>query len=299
LNVAVNEDPTFAPAWAALGRAHRVIGKYVEDRLLNERRAEEAFRRALALSPGQPMAHRFLTHLESEQGRADAAIARLLEYAKMNRNDPQLFAGLVHACRYAGLLEESLAAHAEARRLDPNVATSVEYTLMMLGDHDRLLAMAKEPGADVAAVFYGRAVAGERIDRTEFDAHIHLDSIPAVYRIAVEAVLIVSSGSVEEAENAIDASAAIHTDPEALFMLGLIAAARLKDVPRTMRLVEGAIRGGFSAVKTLEQSPAFGPMRDRPEFAVLVELARQRRQVAAAVFTRGGGNQLLGILAPG
>src|SRR5206468_5151449 len=154
----VAADPAFAPAWAGLGRAHRVIGKYIEDRIVNERRAEEAFRRALALSPGQPMAHRYLTHLESEQGRSDAAIGRLLEYAKMNRNDAQLFAGLVHACRYAGLLEESMAAHAEARRLDPHISTSVEQTLLMKRDIDRLVAL--EPRERVAGGDDGIRVIG-------------------------------------------------------------------------------------------------------------------------------------------
>ena len=50
---------------------------------------------------------------------------RLLGEATRHGNDPELFAGLVHACRYCGLFDESIAAHAEARRLDPNVATSI------------------------------------------------------------------------------------------------------------------------------------------------------------------------------
>ena len=32
-----------------------------------------------------------------------------------------------------GLFDESIAAHAEARRLDPNIVTSVQQTLMMNG----------------------------------------------------------------------------------------------------------------------------------------------------------------------
>ena len=47
----------------------------------------------------------------------------------------------MHACRYCGLYDESVAAHAEARRLDPNVPTSVEQTLQLAGDIDRLMAI--------------------------------------------------------------------------------------------------------------------------------------------------------------
>ena len=44
-------------------------------------------------------------------GRAGQAIARLLRHASTNRHDAQLFAGLVHACRYCGLYEQAIAAH--------------------------------------------------------------------------------------------------------------------------------------------------------------------------------------------
>src|SRR5262249_173794 len=44
-------DPNFAPAWAQLGRCHRVIGKYIDASGDSEGRAADAFRQALSLSP--------------------------------------------------------------------------------------------------------------------------------------------------------------------------------------------------------------------------------------------------------
>ena len=90
---------------------------------------------------------------------------RLLGEADRHGNDPELFAGLVHACRYCGLYEQSIAAHAEARRLDPNVPTSFEQTLLMAGDIDRLLTV--EPprviaGADDGIRVIGLGLAGRR-----------------------------------------------------------------------------------------------------------------------------------------
>ena len=117
-------DPDFAPAWAHLGRCHRIIGKYIDPTPDSDRRAEDAFVRAIALNPRLSLAHKFYANLEADTGRAREGMVRLLNEATRHGNDAELFAGLVHACRYAGLFEESIAAHAEARRLDPTIATS-------------------------------------------------------------------------------------------------------------------------------------------------------------------------------
>ena len=42
----------------------------------------------------------------------------------------QILAALVHACRYCGLLDASVAAHDLAIRLDPAIETSVLYTVL-------------------------------------------------------------------------------------------------------------------------------------------------------------------------
>jgi len=50
-----------------------------------------------------------------------------------------VFAGLGHVCRYCGLLRASLAAHQEARRLDPLISTTVMRTYFMHGDYEKAL----------------------------------------------------------------------------------------------------------------------------------------------------------------
>ena len=106
--------------------------------------------------------------LRESRGRhraAQGALVRLLREAGRHGNDPELFAGLVHACRYCGLYEESIAAHAEARRLDPNVPTSVDQTILMTGDIDRLLGIqlpSVVAGADDGIRVIGLGLAGRR-----------------------------------------------------------------------------------------------------------------------------------------
>jgi hypothetical protein len=64
---------------------------------------------------------------------------RLLHRAHEHANDPDLFTGLVQACRYCGQLDALLAAHRRAIELDPNMRTSVAHTFFLKADFERAL----------------------------------------------------------------------------------------------------------------------------------------------------------------
>ena len=133
----VEQDPNYAPAWARLGRLQRVVAK-IQGRTLTEvehgyAEAERSFEQALSLNPDLAVAHREYAALEIERGRAREALVRLLARIDADGGNANLFAGLVLACRYCGLLEASLAAHEHAWRLDPTVKTSHLDTLVSLG----------------------------------------------------------------------------------------------------------------------------------------------------------------------
>ena len=292
--LAIAEDAAFAPAWAWLGRCHRVIGKYIENYAENDKRAEEAFQRALALSPDLPTAHRFFTHFESEHGRADAAVARLLQHSRANRNDAQLFAALVHACRYAGLNGASLAAHEEARRLDPTVPTSVEYTLLMTGDLARLQSMPRTVDA-MGAYIYLLLFTGHMEQLREVTREADLERFPPGYRGMLEAVTSAASDPERTIAAMLSAMAiGAEHDPEAVFLAGM-AAAHLGHQDQALKLIGESVQGGFSAVHPLERAPTLEGLRGRPEFQPILETARQRHRIALAVFERGGGPALLGV----
>src|SRR6185503_9669598 len=117
---------------------HRILGKVVDTNPDdNLRRAEAAFVRALEINPDLSIAHNLYAYLEIDSGRAQDAMTRLLTRAQARTSDPELFAGLVHACRYCGLLEASRAADDQARRLDKLIRTSAIHTYFMLGDFQR------------------------------------------------------------------------------------------------------------------------------------------------------------------
>jgi eukaryotic-like serine/threonine-protein kinase len=292
---AVDEDPQFAPAWAALGRAHRVMGKFYGDRAAHDELAEAAFRRALALSPDLPLAHRYLTHFEAEHGRAGDAIVRLLGHAATNRHDAQLFAGLVHACRYAGLLDQSIAAHDEALRLDPNVTTSVEYTIALLPDGvEKAARLAARRGA-VEAVFPAIAL-GNPPDAREWLATVSIESVPPAFQRSYEAIEAFAHGRAGEVAAAIERAIAAHVDPEALFIFGVLLV-RVNQPERGLEVLSGAVGAGYAPATTLVHNPGLDVLRGHAAFNALCEDAWQRLRAARERFDAAGGPEMLGLPA--
>ena len=292
-------DSRFAPAWAHLGRCHRVIGKYIDVSDDSEARAEEAFRRALALSPRLTIAHKFFAMLEADMGRGQDALVRLLGEAQRHGNDPELFAGLVHACRYCGLLDQAIAAHAEARRLDPNVPTSIEQTLLMTGNIDRLLAI--EParivaGADDGIRVIGLGLAGRRDEaRGKLDQMRQLSRIPA-FESWIDYLTAWLDRRREDMHGRMSVfkHLKIQDDPEAIFQEGWLLC-DVGDYDAGLEFIRLAIAKHYWAVATLMNSRQFDELRNRAEFNVLLARAKEGREHALLAYREAGGERLLGV----
>ena len=292
---ALEEDPQFAPAWAALARCHRVYGKYYENRDANEHRAEQAFKRALEISPDLPLAHRYLTHFESEHGRAGEAIGRLLGQARSHRQDAQLFAGLVHACRYAGLLDASMAAHDEAARLDPNVITSVEYTLAHYPDGIEKAAQLTSVRVGFLDGLFPAIALGDPVNGRELVLRQDTSAVPPAFQRSFDAVRAFTFGR-DDVMATVEQAIAVHIDPEPKFMFGVMLI-RLGRVERGLEIVAGAVGAGYTPVLTLERNKAFDALRGSASFKLVHEDALQRMRAAQAVFEAGGGPEMLGMPA--
>jgi TolB-like protein len=291
-------DPDFAPAWAHLGRCHRVIGKYVEGTADSETNAEEAFRLALELNPRLSVAHKFYANLEADIGLATRAVRRLLGEAVRHGNDPELFAGLVHACRYCGLNEQSIAAHGEARRLDPNVPTSLDQTLLMIGSIDRLVATELPliiAGADDGIRVIGLGLAGRRDEARRMLIEMRRASHISAFKSWTEHLMAWLDRRAEDMKDGITALNAlkIQDDPEAIFQEGWL----LCDVgahEQGLGYLRRAVGRGYFPVETLAHGPAFAAIRSELDFQALLSEAEAGRQLALAAFREAGGERLLG-----
>jgi eukaryotic-like serine/threonine-protein kinase len=290
---ALDEDPQYAPAWAKLGRVYRVIAKYGGiDATENLKRADEAFQRALQLNPDLSVAHNLYTNFEVESlGRAKEAMVRLLGRAS-SHSDPEIFTGLVIACRFAGLLEASLAADRHARRLDPTVRTSVMYTHFMLGDWERALA------SDTDSLRWITNWTLPLIGRPEeaIAAYRELESrpLPGVARDMMKASRLALEGNTGEALAIVDASLDKHFDPEGLYFTAR-ALARLNEEQRALDMLDWVIDRGFYCSSILLRDPWLDSIRGRSRFTDVIKRADARSQEAETEFRRLNGDRILGL----
>ena len=235
----VAEDPGYAPAWARLGRIHHVMAKYLPAGTREGlSQAEASFMKALELNADLNLAHKLYAQLEVDLGRGPNALSRLIERAS-HTADPELLAGLVSACRYCGLLDASVAAHARAIELEPKIPTRLRDFIVAA----RTL-LEGDPGASVAAA--------SRVAASDF------------------------------------------SDPEGLFYLARHLS-HLKQTAPALELMERVVAGGFFCYPTFARDPWLDPLRKKPAFTKVLELASSEHHAAQEAFARLGGAKVLGI----
>ena len=288
---AVAEDPRYAPAWARLGHMYHVIGKYVDTGVGdNLDRSEEAFRRALEINPDLPVAHKLYAQLEVDLGRAPAAMVRLLERAK--NADPELFAGLVSACRYCGLLEASVAADARARSLEPRIRTSIPHTWFQMGDYERV---ATRP---IDESFYIGAMAFASTGRTA-EAIAALTALeqktPAARATSGWRPAPCSRGAWPTASQRFIASPLPTSAIRKACSTSCATWHTSRRGTQRFSCFERVVRGGFCCYPAMARDPWLDSIRDLPEFARLLREARTRHREALAAFDSVKGHVTLGI----
>jgi serine/threonine protein kinase len=289
----VKDDPHYAPAWAGIGRMHRLIGKYV-DAETDERfaKAEAALKRALELNPDLSAAEHVYAQLEVDLGRAEESMVRLLRRARERAADPELFAGLSHALRYCGLLQASLAAATQARRLDPRIRTTAGHTCFMLGDYERLIEYEPED-------HYMRNLALLMLGRRE-EALASLDiadtSLPHLLAIYMTGLHQLLRNELTDSAASIRKLTHIH-DPEGRFYVARHLA-YLGEAEDALAILKNVVEDGFFCLPAFTRDPWLDSLRGTSGFTALTRRAETRHRQAIISFLTAEGDRLLGIPHP-
>jgi serine/threonine protein kinase len=291
----VEESPYYAPAWVRLGRVCHFLGKFGDHAEGDVERSAGAFQRAFALHPDLAIAHNFYTPVECDQGQPHKAMLRLLERARSHRNDPELFAGLVQACRYCDELDASIAAHFRGRHLDPHLMTSAAHTYFLLGDYANTLDCYSKKGAyylDCAALV---AMGENQIALSKLREREQSGGATGSVQGIMRSLRAYLEGNWEECLNAIAAAeTVIRKDPETLFYSARHLA-RINETDRAISALSAAIDRGFVCASAISRDPWFNSLRSCPRYAEVMKEARWRRSETHAAFLAAGGEQVISV----
>ncbi len=139
LERAVGLDPSYAPAWNALGRRYHYDSAYSNGGEAAFHRANAAFERALALDPNFTDPAGELTGAEVERGQLVKAYQEAKALVDRHPENAHVHFSLSYVLRYGGAIEESARECDTALALDPGnyVFRSCVFSFEQLGNYAR------------------------------------------------------------------------------------------------------------------------------------------------------------------
>jgi eukaryotic-like serine/threonine-protein kinase len=285
-------DPGYSPAWARLGRARWLVGKFMEGAEAKLEEGRSAIERALELNPDLPLAHNLYTNIQVDKGHAVDAMRRLLKRLRSSKTDPELFAGVTHASRYCGLLQASIEADRQARRLDPNIHTTVTHTYFAMGNYQAAL---ETVGNDFG---YFTPLRLAMLGRTH-EAIAILKEKESTVSENRGVMFMYSLRSLLEGRREASLQASYELvnqpikDPEGEYYMAR-QLAYLSDTGRAIEVLKRTVDGGYFCYPQMVSDPWLDPIRGDAEFKRILQSAQTLHQEAIEVFRGEGGPKLLG-----
>jgi DNA-binding winged helix-turn-helix (wHTH) protein/tetratricopeptide (TPR) repeat protein len=279
----LEKDPQFAPAWARLGRCNHFLRKFRPAQYEEADATLRAFDRAFSLDPNLVLAHALYTPIQADAGEAQGAMLRLSRALKVHPNSPELFSGLVHACRYCGQHQVSIQAHNRAIALDPHVHTSVAHTYFALGDFDRALFWYGN-----SAGLYLDALVLASQERTA-EALAILSTRRHRFHSAPGAMYSLDAYLRGDREAGIaylrEAAESPMYEPEMRFYMAR-QAAKFEELDLAIALLARSLAGGYSSSVTLQQDTWFASIRHTSEFEGIFRKMQAREEDARLALMR-------------
>jgi hypothetical protein len=178
------------------------------------------------------------------------------------------------------------------------VPTSVEQTLLMKGDIERLQGFDQPlvvAGADDGIRVIGLGLSGRRDEARR--ALVEMRRIPRIPAFRSWTELLVAWIERRPA----DVRARLETfrglkvqeDPEAMFQEGWLLC-DLGEYQEGLRLVQHAVTKGYSVSETLANRAEFDALRGDAAFQTIMAEAEEHRRHALNAFRQAGGERLLG-----
>jgi tetratricopeptide (TPR) repeat protein len=291
------EAPTFAAAWAWLGRCCWFLEKFHSgSSTANPELAEAAFQRAFALDPDLACAHQFYTFVQVDNGNADQAMCRLFDRLERHPGEPESFASLVQVLRFRGLLQQSVEAHRRASELDPTVVTSVAHTFFLAGEYQSAI----ENYGGRAAYYLDAAAWAAMGDQKRAIALLRerLQGMPLskLMNALMSSLLALLEGRDDEAVQVMR-EADTSREPEILIYFARHYA-QMKLTDWAIKMLRQASQSGFVyAPETLNADAWLSSLREHSEYCSLVDTAECLVEEARSSFAAYAAKPKIWILS--
>lgn len=284
LERAVGLDPTYAPAWANLGRRYYLDSQYGGGGEAMFQKANAALEQALKLDPNLTLAaaQRIATRVE----RGDLLKAYQDAQALVDRqpkNSTSHFA-LGYMLRYPGLLDESAKACEDAYALDSGnyLLRACSFTFSQLGDTQRgMQFISLDAGSDYYKGNRIRILLREgKVDEARAGLKdLNADDGRTKFFEVCLARPSASQPAFPESDRVFREHAAqleTNPDPENRY-LDATDMAYCGEKESAVRFLKSAIEGKYCSYEALQKDPMLASIRSMPEYPQLLSEAKQCR----------------------
>jgi eukaryotic-like serine/threonine-protein kinase len=287
LEQAVGIDPSYAPAWEALGQRYYFDSTYGGGGEEVFQRSNAAYERALALDPNRVSAASLLITNRAERGELGRVYDLATDLMQRRPQSAEAHFALSYVLRYAGMLDQSTQECNAARQLDPgNFAfRSCAWSFLQLGKTERAMDFVHlDAGSEWAAwsTPYVYLAEGNIAEARELAKNMGNGS---GYHRDLMVACTQSQGPIDMDKIAREAELSVmrEPDPEAWYHVAeLMAYCGQKGA--TIRLIRAAIEQNYCAYEALQTDPLLVMLRGTPEFSKLLSTAKecQNRVLGAA-----------------
>jgi len=278
LERAVGLDPSYAPAWEALGLRYYYDSTYSTGGEEMFQRSSSAYERALALDPNRVGAAAQLIINRVERGDLGRAYRQAQELVKQRPENAQAHFSLAYVLRYGGMLEESTRECDAALALDPGNYSfrSCAWAFMELNFPQRARDYVQlDAGSEWAAYVEPSLLLRENRISEAREAVKKMPTAPRYHRELVEACLGLRPASELDrmAEQALTTPPA-EPDPEIWYYQGaLFGYCGKRDA--ALHMLKLAVQQNYCAYSNLLSDPLLQKMRADPKFDGVLTAAHE------------------------
>jgi len=269
LERAVGMDPSFAPAWDALGLRYYFDSTYSNGGEEMFKRSTEAEERALELDPNRVDAASNLVINHVERGELTKAYKQAEELVRRRPESAVSHFALSYVFRYSGMLEEAARECDSALALDPGnyQLRSCAWVFLGLGRPEHALAFVRlDTGSEWAAWVMPHLLLREGKPEAALASVQQMSTNPRYHRALLEACLSPRRPAdfdkvVQDSEN----STLAEPDPEEWYHEGTILA-YCGQTDEALRMLKSAVQSNYCSYSGLLSDPLLAKLRSDQRF---------------------------------